>query len=154
MTNQLETIENILAEILESYPDLFLVNLKIKPINNIKIYLDGDEGVTVEKCVKINRQLYKIIEEKALYVDGDFSLEVSSPGIDEPLKLHRQFKKNISRFLEITLKDETVKEGQLISVEDNSILIETTEGKGKKAVVSQHEILIENINKATVQIKW
>ena len=43
-------------------------------------------GLGIEKCIKINRALYKIMEEMGMYPDGDFSLEVSSPGIDEPLK--------------------------------------------------------------------
>ena len=86
--NQIETVQKLLLPLLPE--DVFLVEIKIKPINNIKIYLDADAGLGIEKCIKINRALYKIMEEMAIYPDGDFSLEVSSPGVDEPLKLHRQ----------------------------------------------------------------
>src|SRR4249920_3733751 len=92
---QIQVVEKLLGPLLQD--DIFLVSIKIKPINNIKIYLDVDGGLGIEKCIKINRALYKIMEEMAMYPDGDFSLEVSSPGIDEPLKLLRQYKKNIGR---------------------------------------------------------
>jgi ribosome maturation factor RimP len=81
---QIETITKLIGPLLVD--DIFLVSIKIKPTNNYKIYLDADGGLGIEKCIKINRALYKIMEEMAIHPDGDFSLEVSSPGIDEPLK--------------------------------------------------------------------
>jgi ribosome maturation factor RimP len=89
-----------------------------------------------------------------MYPEGDFSLEVSSPGITEPLKMHRQYQKNIGRGVEVVLNDATVKEGVLLDVAEDAITIETTEGKGKKLVVAQEEILFENIKSTTVQIKF
>lgn len=154
MDTQLDIITEFLNSILTDNPDLFLVNLKIKPTNNIKIYVDGDAGVTIDQCIRINRKLYKLIEEKAIYPEGDFSLEVSSPGVDEPLKLIRQYNKNIGRTLEIIFTDDTVKQGVLTTVAESDIIIETTEGKGKKAVTQQVLIPIANIKKAIVQIKW
>lgn len=154
MDTQLDIITEFLHSILAENTDLFLVNLKIKPTNNIKIYVDGDAGITIDQCIRINRKLYKLIEEKGLYPEGDFSLEVSSPGVDEPLKLIRQYNKNIGRTLEVTFTDDSVKEGVLVTVAESDILIETTEGKGKKAVTQQVLIPIANIKKAIVQIKW
>lgn len=135
-------------------PAYFLVSLRIKPTNNIKVFIDGDEGITIEKCVRFNRRLYKMIEEAAMYPEGDFSLEVSSPGIDEPLKLHRQYNKNIGRDLGITFNDGSVKEGKLLSVSDNDILVEITEGKGKKAVTQQVVVAFVDIKEAVVQVKF
>ena len=112
-----------------------MVSIKIKPTNNFKIYLDADSGLGIEKCIKINRALYKIMEEMGMYPDGDFSLEVSSPGLDEPLKLLRQYKKNIGRDVEVVTNEELKKEGKLTEVTEEKITIEYTEGKGKKAVV-------------------
>jgi ribosome maturation factor RimP len=115
---------------------------------------ERDNGITIEKCVIINRKLYKLIEETALYPEGDFSLEISSPGVDEPLKLNRQFIKNIGRSLEVILNDGAIKEGKLLAATETDITIETTEGKGKKMVVEQVLITIENIKSAVVQIKF
>ena len=131
-----------------------MVDIKIKPINNIKVYMDADGGLAIEKCIKINRALYKLIEEEALYPDGDFSLEVSSPGIDQPLKLHRQYMKNIGRELAVSLLDNTDIVGKLVSATDEGITLEYTEGKGRKAEIKQAEIPFENIKQAVVQIKF
>lgn len=146
---QLSTLAESLLE-----GDTFLVDIKIKPINNIKVYMDADGGLAIEKCIKINRALYKLIEEEALYPDGDFSLEVSSPGIDQPLKLHRQYMKNIGRELAVSLLDNTDIVGKLVSATDEGITLEYTEGKGRKAEIKQAEIPFENIKQAVVQIKF
>lgn len=150
--NQIETVQKLIQPLLAD--DIFLVEIKIKPINNIKIYLDADNGLGIEKCIKINRAMYKIMEEMAIYPDGDFSLEVSSPGIEEPLKMHRQFLKNIGRGVEVILNDGSIKAGKLISVNENELELEYTEGKNKKAVVKQQVIPFIEIKQTTVQIKF
>ena len=134
--------------------DIFLVSIKIKPINNIKIYLDADNGLGIEKCIKINRALYRIMEEMGMYPDGDFSLEVSSPGVDEPLKMLRQYKKNAGREVEVTLNDDTKKEGKLLEVNDDAIKIGYTEGKNKKAVNHEIAIPFADIKQTRVKVKF
>ena len=150
--NQIETVEKLLQPLLTD--DIFLVDIRIKPINNIKIFLDADSGLGIEKCIKINRALYKIMEEMAIYPDGDFSLEVSSPGIGEPLKMHRQYVKNIGRDVEVTLNDDSKKTGKLISVNDQQLEIEFTVGKNKKAVTTQLPIALTDIKQIIVLIKF
>lgn len=148
----LDTIQQLLEPLLEG--DIFLVEIKVKPTNNFKIYLDADSGLGIERCIKINRALYKKMEEMALYPDGDFSLEVSSPGVDEPLKLYRQYLKNMGRNVEVVKLDGDKKEGKLIAVEENEITIEYTEGKGKKAVTKELSFPFSEIKQTTVQIKF
>ncbi|MEP7165187.1 MAG: ribosome maturation factor [Ferruginibacter sp.] len=150
--NQIETVQKLIQPLLVD--DIFLVEIKVKPTNNIKIYLDADSGLGIEKCIKINRALYKIMEEMAIYPDGNFSLEVSSPGIEEPLKMHRQYVKNTGRPVEVILNDGAVKEGKMISVSESNIEIEYTEGKNKKAVTKQLNIPFADIKQTTVQIKF
>jgi len=133
---------------------VFLVDMKVKPTHNIKIYLDADGGLPLEKCIKINRALYKKMEELAIFPDGDFSLEVSSPGVDEPLKLNRQYHKNVGRLVEVLKLDGTKKEGTLSAVSELTITIDFTEGKGKKAVQHQLEIPFSEIKQTKVQIKF
>ena len=149
---QIERITKLIEPLL--IDDIFLVSIKIKPVNNYKIYLDADGGLGIEKCIKINRALYKIMEEMAIYPDGDFSLEVSSPGIDEPLKLLRQYKKNIGRAVEVVINDDTKKEGLLKEVTSEAITIEQAEGKGKKTVVLNTMISFADIKQTKVQIKF
>ena len=150
--NTIETVQKLLLPLLPE--DVFLVEIKIKPINNIKIYLDADAGLGIEKCIKINRALYKIMEEMGMYPDGDFSLEVSSPGLDEPLKLLRQYKKNVGRDVEVVTNDELKREGKLTEVTEEKITIEYSEGKGKKAVIKTDDIYFSDIKQTKVQIKF
>lgn len=150
----LAAIEHMLTGVLAEEPEYFLVSVRIKPTNNIKVFIDGDNGITIEKCVRFNRALYKLIEEAGMYPEGEFSLEVSSPGIDEPLKMHRQYTKNIGREVEITFTDGSIKAGKLISVAEADLLIEHTEGKGKKAVTQQLVVPFSNIQSTIVQIKF
>ncbi len=146
-------------EIISEEPVYFLVDLRIKPTNNVKVFLDGDSGITIEKCVQVNRKLYRKIEESAIYPDGDFSLEVSSAGLDEPLKLLRQYKKNIGRLVEIQLQDGTQKEGQLIDVSEEGIVLEVSSVKpsngkvpSKKKEISSQSFLFNNIKSTKIQI--
>lgn len=150
----IKAIEELVGQIIEGDTDIFLVSIRIKPTNNFKVYLDADTGLSIEKCIRINRALYKVIEEKGWYPDGNFSLEVSSPGVDEPLKMLRQYKKNVGRKLDVVLIDDTKKEGKLISVDENGIQIEYTEGKNKKAVTLTKEIAFDEIKQATVLISF
>lgn len=149
---QIQAIEKLITPLLSD--DIFLISIKIKPTNNFKIYLDADSGLGIDKCIKINRALYKIIEEMGMYPEGDFSLEVSSPGLDEPLKLLRQYQKNIGRDVELIMNDDAKKEGKLTAVTDENVTIEYTEGKGKKAMVKTDEIPFDAIKQTKVQIKF
>lgn len=150
----LNKVEAFVHQILEGFPEVFLVQVKHKPTNNFKVYIDTDEGITIETCIKINRLLYKAIEEAALFDEGDFSLEVSSPGVGEPILLHRQYRKNMGRFLLVQKLDGAQLEGKLSETTEDGILLETTVGKGKKAEVILHSILFSDIKKATVEIKF
>ncbi|MEO6406386.1 MAG: ribosome maturation factor [Ferruginibacter sp.] len=150
--DQIESIKKLVEPMLKD--DIFLVEIKIKPTNNIKIYLDADSGLGIEKCIKINRALYKIMEEMGIYPDGDYSLEVSSPGTEEPFKLHRQYVKNIGREVELTLNEEIKTTGKLIAVTDDVLTLEISQGKGKKETVEQVDFLLSDIKQTKVVIKF
>jgi ribosome maturation factor RimP len=151
METPVQTIEQMLQDMLANDPAYFLVEIKVKPTNNIKIFLDGDQGVTIEKCISWNRALYRQIEEANLFPNGDFSLEVSSPGVDEPLKLFRQYKKNTGRPVEVILKDGIKVTGKMIDVQDDAIIVEETKGKNKKKEVIQHTFAFDNIKSTKIQ---
>ena len=99
-------------------------------------------------------ETYQGYKEMGFFPEGDFSLEVSSPGIGEPLKMLRQYVKNIGRNVEVTLNDDTKKEGTLLEATEESITIEYTEGKNKKAVTVKLPILFTDIKQTVVQIKF
>ena len=150
----LEQIEEFVFRFIEKWPEVFLVEIKDTPGNQITVLLDADNGITIEKCTAINRVLYKYIEESALFPDGDFSLEVSSPGVDKPLKLHRQYKKNIGRKVEVLLIDGAKLEGTLTQVNEEDIIIEEQQGKRKKIIMKTTAILFNQIKHTTVLITF
>jgi ribosome maturation factor RimP len=148
------TIEQWVNELLAPKEGFFLVQVRIKPTNNVKVFMDGDKGVSIDDCIKVNRSLYKLLEEAKLFPDDDFSLEVSSPGVGEPLLLHRQYVKNIGRWMEVKLIEGPVLEGELKEATEDGIVLEVTTGKGKKAVTQLHSLLFEQIKEASVQVKF
>jgi ribosome maturation factor RimP len=147
-------IETKITELLDNEPSLFLISVKIDAKNNIKVFLDGDTGISIGQCTQVNRSLYKYIEESGFFPNDDFSLEVSSAGVDEPLALLRQYKKNISRNLEVLLTNGEKITGKLLDAEESHILLEITKGKGKKAEIKTEQIEIKDIKSAIVQIKF
>jgi ribosome maturation factor RimP len=151
---QIRSLEDRINGLLVDHPSHFLVEVWIKPTNNIKIYIDGDEGVNLGQLIEYNRKLYRQLEDSGAYPDGNFSLEVSSPGLDEPLKLFRQYKKNIGRYVDVTLVDLVKKEGKLIAATEEGITIETETGKGKKKEVKQETIPFDQIKTTKIQIKF
>lgn len=151
--NQVIAVENKLNELLTELPGYFVVETSVKPTNNIKVFVDADQGAAIDQLTRINRALYKWVEEN-LFPNGDFSIEVSSPGLDEPLKLDRQYLKNIGRLVEIVLKNGLKKEGKLVSVSETDVVIEEEKGKGKKKEVVQHIILKEEIKTTKIQIQF
>mgnify|MGYP003402069597 FL=1 len=147
-------ITQMMTQLLAEDPGYFLVEVKINPTNNIKVFLDADTGVSIDKCVKYNRALYKLVEESGIFPDGNFSLEVSSPGLDEPLKLIRQYIKNTGRNVEVLLQDGSKVEGKLMAVTDAAIQVEEVKGKNKKQEVLEHTIRIDNIKTTKIQIQF
>jgi ribosome maturation factor RimP len=153
MNENQQAIERFLSDLLEESAEIFLVDLQMSPANDIKVFLEADNGITIDKCIRINRALYKRIEEE-LFPDGNFSLEVSSPGVDAPLRLKRQYKKNIGRTVEVVLNDESRIEGKLISADDEQIVLQETEGKGKKASIKLTNILFNQIKHTKVLVTF
>lgn len=151
---QIQAIEAKIRDLLATHPTHFLVEVRIKPTNNIKVFIDADEGVQLSDLIDYNRKLYRQLEESGMYPDGNFSLEVSSPGLDEPLKLFRQYRKNIGRYVDVTLLDGSHKEGKLIEATEDGLVVESETGKGKKKEVRQDAIVFDQIKSTKVQVKF
>lgn len=132
--------------------DIFLVSVRVKPTNNIKVFLDADSSLNIGTCASINRKLNNIIEEEKLFPDGDYSLEVSSPGIDEPLTSLRQYLKNVNRTVEIVKSDGSILTGLMTAATESSLTIE--EKILKKKETKTIEIPMAEVTKTTVQVTF
>jgi len=149
---QEQKVRELVTAMLNGNTNYFLVDIKLKPGNNIRVTLDADSGVSIDKCVEYNRSIYKKIEEEGIFSPGDFSLEVSSPGTDEPLRFHRQYLKNRGRNVEVTLLDGSRKEGKLMEVSEDGIILEELVGQKKKKEVVSHTLLFDNIKSTKIQV--
>ena len=84
--------------------------------------------------------------------DGEFGLEVSSPGVDEPLTMLRQYKKNLGRLVEVECADGKKVEGKLLGADETGIEVEEEKGKGKKKEIVKHEFSFAEVKSTVVKI--
>lgn len=149
-------VNRLINEFLLTRPDLFLVDMKISASSDITVILDGDNGVTLQDCLDASRAIEFNMDREI----HDFSLQVMSAGLSEPLESPRQFRKNIGRTLELLLNDDSKIEGELINVDDEKVIVRLEYrrpkliGKGKEDVVEDKEIPYSDIKKALVTIKF
>ncbi len=132
-----ERIESIINPKLQQ-DGLFLVDLVISSSNNITVLIDSEHGVSIDKCIEVNRLIESALDRDV----EDFELEVSSPGLGQPLKVIQQYHKNINREVELILESGKKETGKLLAVRENGIDIEVSkaikpEGKKRKEVINE-----------------
>ncbi|QNJ97800.1 Ribosome maturation factor RimP [Constantimarinum furrinae] len=146
----------LLEQALEKNSSLFLIDLEITDNNQIRVILDGDNGVTVEDCIAVSREIEHNLDRE----ENDFSLEVMSAGVSEPLSFPRQYKKNLGRKLKVkTRKGEQI-EGEVTEATDDKVTLiwKTREpkpiGKGKVTVQKEAVLDYSDIVEAKVMITF
>lgn len=136
-------------------PGQFLVEVTASSRNLSKITLvvDGDAGVTIDDCSHISRELSKKLDEIDFGIDR-YVLEVTTPGLEHPLKLKRQFCKNVGRGLKVHHKDKTIMIGKLAASDEEKILLRQELREGK--VITEREVVLrfEDIEKAFVIVSF
>ncbi len=148
-----DKILELLEEGLKERPSLFLVDLTVTETFKIIVTLDGDNGVNLQDCIDISRAVDTNLDRE----EQDYALEVASAGVSTPLKLVRQYRKNIGRTLKVKTATETI-EALLEQVSDESITLSWTArepkkiGKGKETVEHKREIPYSDIKEAIVTI--
>ena len=151
-----ERVNELVQQYLDTREDLFLIELKISADSNITVIIDGDHSVTLQDCLDVSRAVEFQLDRE----EHDFSLQVMSPGLSEPLTLPRQFQKNVGRELDLLLNDDSKVEGELKMVSEDGVTLELRYrrpkliGKGKEDVVEERIIPFSEIKKALVVIKF
>jgi len=155
-TDQKQKIEELLQPLLEN-DKYFIADVKVslsRVNSKVTVLLDSDEGITIDECTEISRKLGKELDE---IMPDKYTLEVSSPGIDFPLKSERMYRKNIGRNLKVILKDGKEVKGKLEGLANQEItLIEDKKrtGKAKNEPIEPINISLENIKEAQVIISF
>jgi ribosome maturation factor RimP len=149
-----EEIKNIASQKLTD-PAQFIVEVVVsarKGPKKLLVVVDGDQGVSIDDCATLSRELSKELDESTL-VDESYTLEVSTPGLDQPLKLKRQYVKNIGRRLKVKMADK-IEEGKLDTVNDEGITLISETGTGKKKETTSININFAQIEKAFVLVSF
>ncbi len=150
-----EKVTELVNEGLKEKPSIFLIDLTITDAFKIIVTLDGDNGVTLQDCIDISRAIEHNLDRE----EQDYSLEVASGGVSAPLKLVRQYKKNIGRTLQVKTAAEIIT-AELVDVNDDFITLTWTArepkkiGKGKETVEKKQEIPYADIKEAIVTITF
>lgn len=148
-------VSELVNEKISDRDDLFLIDVKMHANGKLIISVDGDKGVDIQDCAAISRHVgYHLEEENA--IDHAYQLEVSSPGIDAPLNLLRQYQKNIGRNVVVKQIDGSRREGKLLNTSDGGITIEEKikPEKGKKILSAENFISFSQIAETKVLISF
>jgi ribosome maturation factor RimP len=153
-------IEKKVAELVEGKitemgrPDLFIVSVKFHTNGKLVILVDGDKGVGIADCVQISRHVGFHLEEKDI-IKTAYNLEVSSPGVDMPLTLLRQYAKNIGRQISVKIINGNKREGLLTAITEDAVIIEEKiKEKGEKAKIIESVIPADQITETKVILSF
>jgi len=151
----IQQVESLILDKLEA-DDVFVVNLSISPSNAISVSLDSEKGIPVSYCIDISR----LIEHNLDREEEDFSLEVSTAGLSEPLKLPRQYMKNIGRNIDVITNEDKKLTGKLIEADETGFTIEIEEkvkleGKKKKELrITPHMFKFEDVKSVKIVVSF
>jgi len=146
-------VTDLVNEALALNESLYLIDLSISESNKIKVTIDGDKGVPLSECIRVSRNVEHNFDRE----EEDFSLEVSTPDISNPLKVKRQYIKNLNRILKVTTSEQEM-EGVLVEADEDKIVLNWKArepkpiGKGKVTVQKTAMILYKDIKEAKVKI--
>ncbi|HET6543257.1 MAG TPA: ribosome maturation factor RimP [Chryseolinea sp.] len=149
-----EEIKNIITRKLAD-PNQFLVDVIVKGHKGPKkvlIIIDSDKGVTIDDCANLSREISKAFDDLQLF-DDSYMLEVSTPGLDQPLRLARQYYKNIGRRIKVVTHQQAV-EGKLVEVGEDKIKLEQEIGAGKHKETKIIELSFLEIDKTFVLVSF
>jgi len=145
--------EERIAELEKNY---FIVDVSISPTNVIRVEIDGDEGVSINDCVSISRNIEHNLDREV----EDFELTVSSAGIDQPFKVLRQYQRYLGKEVQLTTKEGIRHKGKLLLANEETVALEVetkekVEGKKKKQIIKR-EILVpmEQVKETRVVISF
>lgn len=155
MNTELTEQIRALTERLIEDPSLFVVEVEVvgKKIKTVSITLDGDKGVTIEQCAELSRRLSEAMDEQNLLED-QHQLEVSSPGVEKPLRYLRQYAQHIGRRLEIITTDGQPLTGRLEALNGEILSIAKETKVRNKITTEPFELPFAQVRQALVVVSF
>lgn len=146
-----ERIKRVVEEVLTD-PALFLVEVSVRGVKGsrvIEIFVDSDNNIDIDMLASLNREISFLLET-ADFIEGKYRLNVSSPGLERPLVMPRQFRKNLGRQLKVKLRlpdgNKTVK-GTLATINDDFVELKLANG-------DLQQVAFDSIEEAKVMLPW
>jgi len=154
--NKLEHTINQFVE--KQFPQFYVVEYSIENGENklIELSIEKDGGIKLDDCMLINKALRKYLEEEKYPQFADYELNVCSPGLGKPLKLHRQYQNHIGKQLNITLLDGQNITGNLTQLENEqlTLTIKTQNKHTHKVTTSTQTIPFMQIQETKVEVSF
>jgi ribosome maturation factor RimP len=150
-----EKVTTLVEDCLTEKSSLFLIDLTITDAFKIIVNLDGDNGVALQDCIDVSRAIENNLDRE----EQDYSLEVASVGVGSPLKMVRQYKKNVGRALIVKTSTENI-EAELVEANDEFVILSWQSrepkkvGKGKETVQKTVQIPYTDIKEAIVTVTF
>ncbi len=120
-----------------NHTGLFLVEVKVLSNGKIEIFADGAANITIDECAQISRHIHHFLEEQHLMHDN-LALDVSSPGMDEPLKVPQQFQKQLGKQVDVVLKNGLKITGELMAATEKEITVKESIKIKKTETIEEH----------------
>lgn len=138
-------------------PEKYVVEVSVsgkKQPRRVVVVVDGDDGMSIDDCAELSRALSKAIDNLNLLGEDAYLLEVTTPGLDQPIKLRRQYFKNVGRNLKVVMKSSSTAKGKLKAVTDEKLVLEQESGTGRKKELQEIEVPFADIDKAFVLVSF
>lgn len=149
-----ERIKQLVEERLDER--MFIVAISVSESNRIEIFIDGYDGLTIDHCVAVSRNVEHNLDRE----EEDFSLQVSSPGLSEKFRVKEQYYKYCGKAVEVVTTSGSELTGTLKSADETGCIIETSEkelvegSRKKQLIVKNHNLKYDEIKSAKAVISF
>lgn len=149
-----ERVKEWVEKKLSTEKGYFLVDIKMPGAATMQVFVDGDQGITIDKCAEISRYIEKELDSEKL-LGENYTLEVSSPGMGNPFKVFRQYQRSVGKEVSVIKKDGIRIDGVLSNVDEEKIVVETIKKlKKKETEIRVYEISFSEIKKTMLNINF
>lgn len=146
-----QRVQRVVEEALTD-ESMFIVDLTVRGVKGsrvVEVFLDSDNGLGIDTLATLNREIGFLLETEEI-IEGKYTLNVSSPGLDRPLTLPRQYKKNKGRSLKVKYKTEdghSLLKGELLDSDEAFIEVKSSSGEVQR-------IPMEDVIESKIILPW
>ncbi|MWA13973.1 ribosome maturation factor RimP [Streptomyces sp. BA2] len=154
-TTQSERLRELLEPLVSS-KDLDLEEIEVASVGRkrvLRVVVDSDDGVDLDQIAEISREFSEKLDESDAMGDGEYTLEVGSPGAERPLTEHRHYLRAVGRLVKFQLTeggDELI--ARILEVDDEGVDLEVPGVKGRKPTARR--LTFDEIAKARVEVEF